>query len=114
VATLNGQGPVDFRATTIYTTLTPCVEGGQINNRCIFEKVGIGDITNAPSTAPTLDSTEGGIKNVTILEDAKANALYKIRATNFMQSSDRINILLIGVGIKNGMRQFCSWSGLRR
>jgi creatinine deaminase len=76
VAKLRGEGPVDFRTMTMFTTLTPCVVCcAQIVNRCHFEKVVIGDITNAPSTEPRL--REGGIKNVEILEDAKAVALYK-------------------------------------
>jgi cytosine/creatinine deaminase len=76
VAMLNGEGPVDFRKTTMFTTLTPCVVCcAQISNRCNFEKVVIGDVTNAPSTAPLL--REGGMKNIEILEDAKAIALYK-------------------------------------
>jgi creatinine deaminase len=76
VAMLRGQGPVDFRKTTMFTTLTPCVVCcAQISNRCHFEKVVIGDVTNAPSTAPIL--RDGGINNVVILEDPKAVALYK-------------------------------------
>ncbi len=76
VAKLRGQGPVDFRETMMFTTLTPCVVCcAQITNRCNFEKVFIGDITNAPSTAPIL--REGGITNIEILEDPMAIALYK-------------------------------------
>jgi cytosine deaminase len=76
VAMLKGEGPVDFRKTTMFTTLTPCVVCcAQINNRCHFEKVVIGDVTNAPSTAPIL--RDGGINNVVILEDPKSVALYK-------------------------------------
>jgi cytosine deaminase len=76
VALLNGDGPVDFRKTTMFTTLTPCkVCCAQICNRCNFQKVVIGDCTNAPSTEPLL--REGGIQNVEILEDPKAVALYK-------------------------------------
>ncbi len=76
VAMLKGAGPVDFRKTTMYTTLTPCVVCcAQINNRCNFEKVVIGDVTNAPSTASIL--RDGGIQDIEILEDPKAVALYK-------------------------------------
>ena len=76
VARLHGEGPVDFRRTTMFTTLTPCVVCcAQICNRCHFATVVIGDITNAPSTEPIL--RKGGIKNVKILEDAKAVALYR-------------------------------------
>jgi cytosine deaminase len=76
VARLRGGGPVDFRAMTMFTTLTPCaVCCAQICHRCHFETVVIGDITNAPSTEPVLRA--GGIKNVKILEDAKAVALYR-------------------------------------
>jgi cytosine/creatinine deaminase len=76
VARLRGQGPVDFRRTTMFTTLTPCaVCCAQICNRCHFETVVIGDITNAPSTEATL--RDGGIKNVKILEDPSAVALYR-------------------------------------
>jgi creatinine deaminase len=75
VAMLRGQGPVDFRAASMFTTLTPCVVCcAQINNRCNFEAVVIGDITNAPSTAPLLVN----VKNVEILQDPKAIALYKV------------------------------------
>ncbi len=78
VAKLKGEGPVDFRKTTMFTTLTPCeVCCAQIKHRCNFEKVIIGDITNAPSTEPILRAGENGIKNVVILEDPKAVALYK-------------------------------------
>jgi len=74
VAMLRGQGPVDFRNASMFTSLTPCVVCcAQINNRCNFEKVVIGDVTNAPSTAPLLIN----VKNVEILEDPKAIALYK-------------------------------------
>jgi cytosine deaminase len=76
VAMLKGEGPVDFRKTTMFTTLTPCVVCcAQICNRCNFEKVVIGDITNAPSTEKIL--RDGSIQNVQILEDPKAVALYK-------------------------------------
>jgi|GEM_PF-157245 len=75
VAMLKGEGPVDFRGTTMFTTLTPCaVCCAQICHRCDFEKVVIGDITNAPSTEPLLRA--GGIKNVEILEDPKTVELY--------------------------------------
>ena len=71
---LRGQGPVDFRTASMFTTLTPCVVCcAQINNRCNFEMVTIGDVTNAPSTAPLLIN----VKTVEILEDPKAIALYK-------------------------------------
>lgn len=76
VAQLRGRGPVDFRKTTMFTTLTPCaVCCAQICHRGHFEKVVIGDITNAPSTEKIL--LDGGIQTVEILEDAKAVALYK-------------------------------------
>ena len=76
VARLRGGGPVDFRTTTMFTTLTPCVVCcAQICNRCHFETVVIGDITNAPSTEPILRA--GGIKCVKILEDSKTVALYR-------------------------------------
>ena len=75
VATLRGQGPVDFRSATIYTSLTPCpVCCAQINYRGHFSKVVIGDVTNAPSTEPILRA--GGATNVVILEDPQAIALY--------------------------------------
>jgi cytosine/creatinine deaminase len=76
VAMLRGEGPVDFRKTTLFTTLAPCIVCcAQINNRCHFEKVVIGDVTNAPSTESIL--RDGGIKNIVIAEDLKAVALYK-------------------------------------
>lgn len=78
VAKLRGDGPVDFRKTTMYTTLTPCeVCCAQIKHRCNFQKVVIGDVTNAPSTEPILRAGDNGITNVVILEDPKAVALYK-------------------------------------
>ena len=78
VAQLNGQGPVDFRETTMFTTLTPCeVCCAQIKHRGNFEKVVIGDITNAPSTESILREGQNGIANVEIQEDPKAVALYK-------------------------------------
>ncbi|MBU6474530.1 MAG: nucleoside deaminase [Alphaproteobacteria bacterium] len=76
VAKLRGQGPVDFRRAALYTTLTPCaVCCAQIIHRCQFQKVVIGDVTSAPSTAKTL--RDGGIENVVILEDPEAVALYR-------------------------------------
>ena len=78
VAKLNGQGPVDFRKSIMFTTLTPCeVCCAQIKHRCNFEKVVIGDITNAPSTEPILRAGANGIQNIEILEDPKTVALYK-------------------------------------
>jgi cytosine deaminase len=75
VAKLRGEGPVDFRNMTMFTTLTPClVCCAQIIHRCQFAKVVIGDVTNAPSTEPTLRA--GGIRNVQILEDPQAVTLY--------------------------------------
>ena len=76
VARLNGKGPVDFRKTIMFTTLTPCIVCcAQINNRCHFKKVLIGDITNAPSTEKILRN--GGTQNIEILQDPKAITLYK-------------------------------------
>jgi len=75
VAKLLGHGPVDFRSAIMFTTLTPClVCCAQIIHRGNFAKVVIGDITNAPSTAPVL--REGGIAVVEELEDPLAIALY--------------------------------------
>jgi creatinine deaminase len=76
VAKLRGEGPVDFRKMTMFTTLTPCfVCCAQIIHRCQFATVVIGDVTNAPSTEPTLRA--GGIQDVQIVEDSQAIALYK-------------------------------------
>jgi cytosine deaminase len=76
VAKQRGEGPVDFRNMTMFTTLTPClVCCAQIIHRCQFAKVVIGDVTNAPSTEPTLRA--GGIRDVQILEDSHGVALYK-------------------------------------
>lgn len=78
VARLRGKGPVDFRQTTMFTTLTPCeVCCAQIKHRCNFARVVIGDITNAPSTEPILRADANGIAHVEILEDAEAIALYR-------------------------------------
>jgi cytosine/creatinine deaminase len=75
-ARLRGEGPVDFRTMTMFTTLTPCVVCcAQIVNRANFDTVVIGDVTNAPTTEPILRA--GGIANVVTLEDAKAIGLYK-------------------------------------
>lgn len=75
VARLRGEGPVDFRKAVMFTTLTPClVCCAQIIHRGNFAKVVIGDVTNAPSTAPVL--REGGIASVVELEDPLAVALY--------------------------------------
>lgn len=75
VARLRGEGPVDFRKAIMFTTLTPClVCCAQIIHRGNFEQVLIGDVTNAPSTAPVL--REGGIASVIELEDPMAVALY--------------------------------------
>ncbi|MDE1170045.1 MAG: nucleoside deaminase [Verrucomicrobium sp.] len=78
VARLLGRGPVDFRPLTMFTTLTPCeVCCAQIKHRCNFTRVVIGDVTNAPSTEPILRSGENGIRDVAILEDPMAVALYR-------------------------------------
>jgi cytosine deaminase len=75
VARLRGEGPVDFREAIMFTTLTPClVCCAQIIHRGNFAKVVIGDVTNAPTTAPIL--REGGIAEVIELEDPMAVALY--------------------------------------
>lgn len=76
VARLAGRGPVDFRPLTMFTTLTPCVVCcAQICNRANFSRVVIGDVTNAPTTAPVL--TDGGIARVDVLEDPMAVDLYR-------------------------------------
>jgi creatinine deaminase len=73
VAKLRGEGPVDFRGCTVFTTLTPCpVCCAQMNHRCNFNRVVIGDVTNAPTTAPLLT----GVGRVEVLEDPRAVALY--------------------------------------
>lgn len=75
VALLRGEGPVDFREAVMFTSLTPClVCCAQIIHRGNFRRVVIGDITNAPTTAPVL--REGGIAEVVELEDPMAVALY--------------------------------------
>lgn len=77
VAMLKGQGPVDFRTAALFTTLTPCVVCcAQIIHRAQFDKVVIGDITNASDTSTLL--LDGGIKHIAILEDPQAIALYKM------------------------------------
>jgi cytosine/creatinine deaminase len=82
VAKLQGEELIDFRTTTLFTSLTPCeVCCAQIKNRCNFTKVVIGDITNASSTESMLRAGENGIKNILILEDPKAIALYKEYST---------------------------------
>jgi cytosine deaminase len=75
VAKLRGEGPVDFRPLTMFTSLTPCrVCCAQIVHRGNFARVVIGDVTNAPTTAPVL--IEGGIARVDIVEDPMAVELY--------------------------------------
>lgn len=76
VALLKGEGPVDFRRATLFTTLTPCpVCCAQIQHRGHFERVVIGDVTNAASTEPIL--RQGAITNIAILEDDQAVELYR-------------------------------------
>src|SRR5690606_9685293 len=76
VAKVRGQGPVDFRKSTLFTTLTPCpVCCAQITYRGHFDRIVIGDITNAPSTEKLL--REGGATNVVVLEDPMAIELYR-------------------------------------
>jgi cytosine/creatinine deaminase len=76
VALLRGEGPVDFRRTALYTTLTPCpVCCAQICHRCHPARIIIGDVTNAPSTEPLL--REGGAQHIVILEDPASVALYR-------------------------------------
>lgn len=72
-AKAKGQGLVDFSKTTMFTTLTPCrVCCCQLNTRTRPSRVVIGDITNAPSTAPRLSGMQ-----VDILEDRVAIKQYK-------------------------------------
>ena len=67
---------VDFRDTTLFTTLTPCkVCCTQILERERFEKVVIGDAKNASPTDYIL--LEGGIKDVVIQPYKKAIDLYE-------------------------------------
>jgi creatinine deaminase len=79
VAKLKGEGPVDFSKTTMFTTLTPCrVCCCQLNTRTRPSRVVIGDVTNAPSTAPRLS----GMK-VEILEDKMAIDQYREYAEKY-------------------------------
>lgn len=76
VARLHGQGPVDFRAATLFTTLTPCpVCCAQLCHRGHFARIVIGDITNAPSTESLL--RQGGLQNIEVREDPMTVALYR-------------------------------------
>lgn len=80
-AKAKGQGLVDFSKTTMFTTLTPCrVCCCQLNTRTRPSRVVIGDITNAPSTAPRLS----GMK-VDILEDPMAIKQYKEYSEQYPQ-----------------------------
>ena len=81
VAKLKGdEKPVDFSKTTMFTTLTPCrVCCAQLNTRTRPARIVIGDVTNAPTSAPRLHSVE----KVEILEDTKAVALYAQYAKEF-------------------------------
>lgn len=72
-AKARGQGLVDFSKTTMFTTLTPCrVCCCQLNTRTRPSRVVIGDITNAPSSAPRLSGMQ-----VDILEDPMAIEQYR-------------------------------------
>lgn len=78
-AKAKGQGLVDFSKTTMFTTLTPCrVCCCQLNTRTRPSRVVIGDVTNAPSSAPRLN----GMK-VDILEDSMAIKQYKEYADKY-------------------------------
>jgi cytosine deaminase len=75
VALLQGKKFVNFDNATMFTTLTPCdVCCAQLVYRTRPARVVIGDVTNAPSSAPIIEA--GKIK-VDVLEDPKGVELYK-------------------------------------
>src|SRR5262249_39004279 len=72
---LQGKKFVNFDNAMMFTTLTPCdVCCAQLVYRTRPARVVIGDVTNAPSSAPIIEA--GNIK-VDVLEDPKGVELYK-------------------------------------
>lgn len=81
VAQIQEKGLVNFAGTTMFTTLTPCrVCCAQLVTRTRPDRVVIGDVTNAPSSAAKIEI--GGIQ-VDILEDPKGVELYKRYSEEF-------------------------------
>ncbi len=72
-AAIRDAGRIDFSQTTIFTTLSPCIVCATLIYARKFNKVVIGDITNASGNENML--REKGIQ-VTVLEDMMGIALY--------------------------------------
>ena len=70
---MRDAGRLDFSATTIYTSLSPCVVCATLLYMRGFSRVVVGDITNASGTEALLK--EQGVQ-VDILEDQQAIELY--------------------------------------
>ncbi|TVR64229.1 MAG: nucleoside deaminase [Candidatus Competibacteraceae bacterium] len=72
-AAIRDAGRIDFRRTTLFTSLSPCEICATLLHMRGFARVVVGDITNASGTEPQLRAR--GVR-VDILEDKRAIELY--------------------------------------
>ncbi|MEJ6474219.1 nucleoside deaminase [Pseudoalteromonas piscicida] len=71
---IRDAGRIDFSKTTLYTSLSPCDVCATLLYMRGFQRVVVGDITNASGNEPLLESK--GVQ-VDILEDEQGIALYQ-------------------------------------
>jgi cytosine deaminase len=72
-AAIKNAGRIDFSLTTIFTTLSPCDVCASLVHMRGFDRIVVGDVTNASGNEKLL--ADKGVK-VVILEDQKGIALY--------------------------------------
>ncbi|MCC5866692.1 MAG: nucleoside deaminase [Wenzhouxiangella sp.] len=73
-AAIRDAGRVDFSATTLYTSLSPCDICASLIQMRGFPRVVVGDVSNASGTETRL--RQQGVE-VDVLEDAQGIALYR-------------------------------------
>ena len=73
-AAIRDAGRIDFSATTIYTSLSPCDICASLIQMRGFPRVVVGDVSNASGTETRL--RQQGVQ-VDVLEDAEGIALYR-------------------------------------
>ena len=73
-AAIRDAGRIDFSATTLYTSLSPCAICANLLHMRGFPRVVVGDVTSAKGTETWLQ--QQGLQ-VDVLEDAEGIALYQ-------------------------------------